>query len=68
MKTKTYEILSHLPVIGFITKNIICDPTINCSPFLSSDLGNKMMDYKSNHPDIQITRKILKQIMHEECS
>lgn len=63
MNKKTYAILSRVPLIGVIVKNIICDPSLHCSPMLNEGLHPAILDYMKKHPDTQITRSLVKKII-----
>ena len=45
-------------------KYVVCDPTMYSSPFIASDLWPKVVAYSAKHPDVQITRKLLHNIIN----
>ena len=66
MTKKTYGILSRIPLAGAVFK-MVCDPMLGCSLHLSEGLPRRVTDYAAAHPDIFITKRLLKQMMKGEA-
>lgn len=61
MKKRTYGILSYVPLVGDIVK-LTCDPMLGNSPSLDEGLPKVVRDYAVAHPDVFITKRLLKEI------
>lgn len=61
MTKKTYGILSRIPLAGVVFK-MVCDPMLGCSLHLSEGLPRQVTDYAAAHPDIFITKRLLKKL------
>jgi hypothetical protein len=65
MKVKTYKILTHIPIVGSITKSIV-DP-IFCSWGLVDGVYEetfiKIQEYHEKHPDVQITKQLIDKLI-----
>ena len=61
MTKKTYGILSRLPLAGIIVK-LLCDPMLGNGPSLDEGLPQNVREYAVAHPDIFITKRLLKEI------
>lgn len=63
MKTRTYKVLTLIPIVGVIVKCIVDVPSIGCSPMIQDGLSDAIIAYKKSHPDIYITKQLVKKIM-----
>lgn len=66
MKSRTYNILTRIPIVSTIVKHGICDPSMFCSPMLCEGLDPKIRNYMSTHPGEVITRKMMKTITNDK--
>lgn len=62
MKKTSYNLIVRIPLAGAIFK-MVCDPMIGCSPSLDAGFPEPLRSYAAAHPDIFITKRLLKKIM-----
>jgi hypothetical protein len=67
MKTITYKILTHIPIVGSVVRGVVDPIALFGSNELADgycdDLFKKLEEYHKEHPDIQITRQLIDKIM-----
>lgn len=64
MKKKTFQFLSCIPFVGVVVK-VACDPMLGNSLSLSAGLPQRVRDYSVAHPDVFITKRLLKELMND---
>lgn len=67
MKKKTCEMLFAIPLAGTILR-LVYDPMLGCPLYMENGLPKELASYMKAHPDVFITKKLLKEIMRGKAT
>ena len=59
MTTRTYKILTSIPVVGAIVKCVTGSMAVGCSPMMNDGYGKIISEYRKQNPNVQITKKVM---------
>ena len=67
MTTRTYKILTHIPIVGTIVKCITGTMAVGCSPMMDDGYGRILSEYRKQNPNVQITKKVMQGILQGDA-
>lgn len=63
MTTRTYRILTSIPVVGTIVKCVAGSMAVGCSPMMNDGYGRIISEYRKQNSNVQITKKVMQDIV-----